>query len=136
MVVKVAHLELVENMSADEFRLRLCRFMTCCGVLQRKISDNAKHFKAAKQMLSKAKCQVSDCVDDYLSKQEMRWEALVEIMQLCTKNPYQLWKCCNLISTAPIIYLLSNFSKIGFHQKAQGLYKWCFPGYKNRQQYS
>ena len=68
MVVRAVHLELVEDMSADKFLLCLCRFIAHCGVLQQIISDNAKQFKAAKLVLRKARLQIEDCVDDYLSK--------------------------------------------------------------------
>ena len=44
MVVSAIHLELVENMSADEFLLCLCRFMARYGVPRQIISDNAKQF--------------------------------------------------------------------------------------------
>ena len=52
MVVRAIHLELVEDMSGSEFLLCLRRFMARCGVPRQIISDNAKHFKAAKQILS------------------------------------------------------------------------------------
>ena len=66
-------------MSAGEFLLCLCRFMAHCGVPWQIISDNVKHFKAAKQMLSRAKLQVSDHVDDYLSKKGIHWKFIVEL---------------------------------------------------------
>ena len=67
-------------MSAGEFLLCLCRFMAHCGVPWQIISDNVKHFKAAKQMLSRAKLQVSDHVDDYLSKNGSHWKFIVELV--------------------------------------------------------
>ena len=79
MVVRAIHLELVEGMSADEFLLCLRRFMARRGVPRQIISDNAKHFKAAKQMLSKAKLQISDGIDDFLSKQGIQWKFIVEL---------------------------------------------------------
>jgi len=65
VVVRAIHLELVEDMSADEFLLWLRCFMARRGVPRQIISDNAKQFKAAKQMLSEAKLQTANCVDDY-----------------------------------------------------------------------
>ena len=53
--------------------------MACRGVPRQIISDNAKHFKAAKQMLSKAKLQTSDGIDDFLSKQGIQWKFIVEL---------------------------------------------------------
>ena len=79
MVVRAIHLELVEGMSADEFLLCLHRFMARHGVPRQIISDNAKHFKAAKQMLSKAKLQTSDCIDDFLYKQGIQWKFIIEL---------------------------------------------------------
>jgi len=79
MVVRVVHLELVEDMSADEFLWCLRRFMVRRGIPRQIISDNAKQFKAAKQMLSKARLQASDCIDDYLSKQGIHWKFIVEL---------------------------------------------------------
>ena len=48
------HLELVEDISADEFLLCLRHFMARCGIPHQIISDNVKQFKATKQILSKA----------------------------------------------------------------------------------
>ena len=44
------------------------------------ISDNAKHaqFKAAK-VLRKARLQIEDCVDDYLSKHGIHWKFIVKL---------------------------------------------------------
>ena len=79
MVVRAVHFELVENMSTDEFPLCLHHFIAHCGIPSQTISDIAKQFKAAKQVLSKARLKVSDCVDDYLCKQGIHWKFLVEL---------------------------------------------------------
>ena len=49
------------------------------GSLWYSTSNNVKQFKAAKQMLSKARFQVSDCVDDYLSTQGIHWKSINEL---------------------------------------------------------
>ena len=79
MVVRAVHLELVEDMSADKFLLCLRRFIARHGVPRQIISDNAKQFKAAKQVLRKAKLQIEDCVDDYLSKHGIHWKFIIEL---------------------------------------------------------
>ena len=68
MVARAVHLELVEDMSADEFLLYLHCFIARCGVPRQIISDNVKQFTTAKLVLSKARLQIADSVDDYLSK--------------------------------------------------------------------
>ena len=79
MVVRAVHLELVEDMSADEFLLCLCRLIARRGVPRQIISDNAKQFKAAKQVLRKARLQIEDCANDYLSKHGIHWKFIVEL---------------------------------------------------------
>lgn len=79
MVVRAIHLELVDDMSADEFLLCLRRFMARRGIPRQIISDNAKQFKATKEMLNEAKFQASDCIDDYLSKQGIHWRFIVQL---------------------------------------------------------
>ena len=53
--------------------------MARCGIPCQIIFDIAKQFKEAKQMLSKARLQASDCVDDYLSKQGIHRKFIVEL---------------------------------------------------------
>ena len=76
---KSCTLELVEDMSNDEFLLCLRHFIARRGVPQQIISDNAKQFKAAKQVLRKARLQIEDCFDDYLSKHGIHWKFIVEL---------------------------------------------------------
>ena len=53
LAVRAIHLELVENMSAEEFILCLRRFIARWGVPHQIISDNAQQFKVAKTTLTK-----------------------------------------------------------------------------------
>jgi len=54
MTVRAIHLELVDDMSADEFLLSFRRFVFRRGTPQWIISDNAQQFKCASTTLSKA----------------------------------------------------------------------------------
>ena len=54
LTVRAIHLELVRDMTAEEFILCLRRFMARRGVPCQIISDNAKQFKVAKSTLNKA----------------------------------------------------------------------------------
>ena len=57
LAVRAIHLELVEDMSTEEFILCLHRFMARQGIPHQIISDNAQQFKVAKTTLNKAwKC--------------------------------------------------------------------------------
>ena len=82
MVVRAIHLELVEDMSTDQFLLCLRRFISRRGIPHQIISDNATQFKLAKKVLSKAHQQsVNECeeVNNYLSKQGIQWRLIVEL---------------------------------------------------------
>ena len=57
----------------------LRRFIARHGIPRQIISDNAKQFKAAKQVLSKARLQIADCVDNYHSKHGIHWKFIVEL---------------------------------------------------------
>ena len=54
LTVRAIHLELVEDMSTEEFILCLRRFMARRGIPRQIISDNAQQFKVAKTTLNKA----------------------------------------------------------------------------------
>ena len=54
LAVRVIHLEVVEDMPAEEFFLCLRRFMARRGVPRQIISDNVQQFKLAKTTLQKA----------------------------------------------------------------------------------
>ena len=71
LAVRAIHLELAENMSAEEFILCLRRFMARRGVPRQIISDNAQQFKVAKTTLNKAwsNMLMSSDVNDYSVRQ-------------------------------------------------------------------
>ena len=81
MVTKAKHLEIINDMSADQFLLCLRRFVARQGIPRQILSDNAKQFKLAKRVLAKAQQEMitNDDVDDYLSKQGIQWKLIVEL---------------------------------------------------------
>ena len=82
MVVRAIHLELVEDMSTDQFLLCFRRFISRRGIPRQIISDNATQFKLAKKVLSKFHQEsANECeeVNNYLSKQGIQWRLIVEL---------------------------------------------------------
>ena len=57
-MVRAVHLEVVEDMSADQFPLGLHRFMARRGAPRQIISDNAKQFKLARKVPTKMRCLI------------------------------------------------------------------------------
>ena len=74
LAVEAIHLELVDDMTTEEFILCLHTFMAQTEVPRHIISDNAKQFKVAKSMLSKAWSAVLMSIDvsDFSVKQEIQ----------------------------------------------------------------
>ena len=81
LVVRAVHLEIVEDMSADQFLLCLRRFIARRGVPHHIISDNAKQFKLARKVLSKAHQEAlfSDEVQEYMAGRGIQWTLIVEL---------------------------------------------------------
>ena len=81
LAVRAIHLELVEDMTAEEFILCLRRFMARRGVPRQIISDNAQQFKVAKATLNKARSTMlmSSDVSDYSVRQGIQWKFIVEL---------------------------------------------------------
>ena len=81
LAVRAIHLELVEDMTAEEFILCLRRFMARRGVPRQIISDNAQQFKVAKATLNKAwsTMLMSSDVSDYSVRQGIQWKFIVEL---------------------------------------------------------
>ena len=80
LAVRAIHLELIKDMSAEEFILCLHRFISRRGIPQQIISDNAQQFKVARTTLNKAWSNVvtSDDVNDFSSKQGIQWRFIVD----------------------------------------------------------
>ena len=81
LTVRAIHLEVVEDMTAEEFILCLRRFMARRGVPRQIISDNAKQFKVAKSMLNKAwsAMVMSSDVGEFSVRQGIQWKFIVEL---------------------------------------------------------
>ena len=81
LVVRAIHLEIVEDMSADQFLLCLRRFIAKQGTPCRIISDKAKQFKSTRKVLSKAHQEaiLSDKVQDYVTGHGIQWTLIVEL---------------------------------------------------------
>ena len=81
MVTRAVHLEMIDDMSSNQFLLYLHQFVAQRGIPRQILSDNAKQFKLAKRVLTKAQQEmtINDDVDDYLSKQGTQWKLIVEL---------------------------------------------------------
>ena len=81
LVVRAIHLEIVEDMSADQFLLCLRRFIARRGTPRQIISDNAKQFKSARKVLNKAHQEaiLNDKVQDYVTGHGIQWSLIVDL---------------------------------------------------------
>ena len=81
LVVRAVHLEIVEDMSADQFLLGLRRFIARRGAPRQIISDNAKQFKLARKVLNKThqEAMLIGQVQDYATSRRIRWTLIVEL---------------------------------------------------------
>ena len=79
--VRAVHLELVEDMSTEEFLLCLRRFIARRGAPRLILSDNAKQFKAASTVLEKAWRNVTTDkrLNEFVSNQGIQWKFIVEL---------------------------------------------------------
>ena len=79
--VRAIHLELVEDMSCEEFLLGLRRFIARRGTPRQILSDNAKQFKAAQTVLGRAwRDVVNDAgVCEFATYQGIQWKFIVEL---------------------------------------------------------
>ena len=81
LAIRAIHLELIEDLSAQEFLLGLRRFIARRGMPRQIVSDNAKQFKTASVVLNKAWSEVlaSSEVNDYVVKQGIHWKFIVDL---------------------------------------------------------
>ena len=79
--VRAIHLELVGDMSAEEFLLSLRRFIAQHGIPRQIFSDNAKQFKTARTVLVKAwEDIVTDKeVSEFVAYQGIQWKFIIEL---------------------------------------------------------
>ncbi|XP_070543723.1 uncharacterized protein [Ptychodera flava] len=81
LAVRAIHLELIKDMSAEQFLLCLRRFIARRGTPEQIISDNAPQFKLAKSVLDKVWMNVimDRGVRKYMSDQGIKWQFIVEL---------------------------------------------------------
>ena len=81
VTVRAIHLELVKDMTAEQFLLALRRFIARRGKLTQIILDNAPQFKLAKTAIDKAwKETISRHeVQSYTANQGIEWNFIVEL---------------------------------------------------------
>ena len=81
LVIRAVHLEVVQDMTADEFLLCFRRFIAQRGLPNVIISDNAMQFKAANQSLDSIWNSVTQCeeVQNYASNKGAKWIFIVEM---------------------------------------------------------
>ena len=79
--VRAIHLELAEDMTAEEFLLCLRRFIARRGKPKQILSDNAKHFKTASKVLDDIwkSVIISDKVDEFSTSKGIQWKYIVEL---------------------------------------------------------
>ena len=79
--VQATHLELVEDMSAEEFLLCLRRFISRREAPRLILSDNAQQFKATRTVLEKAwrKVMTDEKLNEFVSNQGIQWRFIVEL---------------------------------------------------------
>ena len=79
--VRAIHLELVGDMSAEEFLLSLRRFIARRGIPRQIFSDNAKQFKTARTVLVRAwEDVVTDKeVSEFVAYQGIQWKFIIEL---------------------------------------------------------
>ncbi|XP_052809626.1 uncharacterized protein LOC128238092 [Mya arenaria] len=81
MVTRAIHLELVQDMTTEEFLLALKRFVSQRGVPSEILSDNANQFKLANKTLDEIWKNVTNSseVQSYTSSSGINWHFIVEL---------------------------------------------------------
>ena len=79
--VRAVHLELINDMSTEEFLLCFRRFIARRGIPRQILSDNAKQFKTASTVLNKVWSNVltSDQVNVFSTDQGIEWKFIVDL---------------------------------------------------------
>ncbi|XP_062592781.1 uncharacterized protein LOC134254255 [Saccostrea cucullata] len=81
LVVRAIHLELMQDMSTEQFLLGLRRFIARWGKPKQIISDNSAQFKLASLVLDKSWERVTSDSDvqSYIAYEEIQWQFIVEL---------------------------------------------------------
>ena len=80
LVTRAIHLELIQNMSIEQFLLGFRRFLSRHGKPKEIVSDNALHFKLASVTLNEVWSQVvtQPEVTTYIANEGIQWKYIVE----------------------------------------------------------
>lgn len=81
MVTQAIHLEVIQDMTAEEFILGLKRFISIRGTPVMCLSDNAAHFKLAGKVIEMMWKETVKSVDvqTYVSEQGFQWQFITEL---------------------------------------------------------
>ncbi|VDI75139.1 Hypothetical predicted protein [Mytilus galloprovincialis] len=81
LVVRAIHMELMQDMSAEEFLLGFRRFIARWGNPKQIISDNGSQFKLASKTLEEAwnGVTVDSDVQTYMANEGIQWQFIVEL---------------------------------------------------------
>ncbi|XP_071150570.1 uncharacterized protein [Mytilus edulis] len=81
LVVRAIHMELMQDMSAEEFLLGFRRFIARWGIPKQIISDNGSQFKLASNTLEEAwnGVTVNSAVQTYMTNEGIQWQFIVEL---------------------------------------------------------
>jgi len=81
LVVRAIHLEVVHDMTAQQFLLCLGRFIARHGKLKQIISDNASQFKVVKSTVEEAwqLSTTSPETQNYLANEGIKWSFIIEL---------------------------------------------------------
>ena len=81
LLIRAVHLEMVNNMTSEEFLMAFRRFISLRGTPTIMISDNALQFKAANKILDNVlrNAVKSEDVQSYASNAHIKWKFIVEL---------------------------------------------------------
>lgn len=81
LVTRAVHLELIQNMSTEQFLLAFRRFLSRHGKPKEIISDNAPQFKLASETFEQlwGKVVTHDDVLSYIANEGIQWKFIVEL---------------------------------------------------------
>ncbi|XP_053390171.1 uncharacterized protein LOC123560839 [Mercenaria mercenaria] len=97
LVTRAVHLEVVLDMSTEEFLMCLRRFISQRGTPVQLISDNGSHFKAASSILDRIwnRTLHSDEVQTYASNSRITWNFITELAPWMGGYYERLCDTCN-----------------------------------------
>ena len=81
LVTRAVHLELMQDMSAQQFLLGFRRFIATHGKPNKVISDNASHFKLAAETIDRLWTNILKETDvvSYVANENIQWKFIVEL---------------------------------------------------------